>query len=141
MYHGRKVIRECGYCKQEFEARLIRVRAGGALYCSKKCYHDDLRSKKLFTDKELNVFYQIKYKYGLSREEYLELFNKQDNKCDICKKPLEGIKACVDHSHDNGKIRGILCNNCNNGIGFFGDNIELLETAIEYIKKHNGSFA
>jgi len=133
MGKGRKIIKECAFCENNFEVFLYRVRAGGGLYCSKKCYHDHLRSKKQYSDKELNTFYQIKYKYGISRDQYLKMVTDQNNKCLICKRDLNGIKSCIDHSHENGKVRGILCNNCNNGIGFFNDNIEHLKTAIKYI--------
>ena len=47
-------------------------------------------------------------------------------------------KPVLDHSHETGLFRGWLCNSCNSGLGQFGDNIELLQKAIDYLKKNNG---
>ena len=59
----------------------------------------------------------------------------QDNKCALCKTPFsDKIKPNVDHCHSTEKIRGILCNKCNSGLGFLGDNIESLERAINYLR-------
>ena len=70
-------------------------------------------------------------------EKFREMIEKQSNKCAICcEYPKPGKKLVVDHSHSSGKIRGLLCNNCNNGLGHMKDNIEILEKAIKYLKKY-----
>lgn len=56
----------------------------------------------------------------------------QDNKCSICRAEL--IKDYLDHNHKTGQLRGLLCNKCNLGIGYFNDKPELLEKAVEYLK-------
>jgi hypothetical protein len=77
----------------------------------------------------------------MSSEEYEDMFLKQDGKCAICSrtyghKSKKGNEArlAVDHCHDTDKIRGLLCNRCNRGIGLFQDNITLFEKAILYLK-------
>ena len=60
---------------------------------------------------------------------------KNTDNCDCCGKYYENLEC--DHNHKTYKFRGWLCNNCNSGMGRFGDNIENLEQAIEYLKRTN----
>lgn len=76
---------------------------------------------------------------------YYEMLSKQNNVCAICGKQeirrsrTEGkIRAlAIDHCHKTNKIRELLCSNCNNGLGSFLDDIEIMKKAIAYLKKHN----
>ena len=78
--------------------------------------------------------WHIKSKYNLSQKEWEGLWYSQDGRCSICDKFFEDIKdICVDHNHETGKIRGLLCKKCNSAIGFFNDNLQLLKTATEYL--------
>jgi hypothetical protein len=70
--------------------------------------------------------------YNLTEGQFIELLNEQGGCCSICKRLLE--KPCIDHCHTTGKIRGILCNNCNAGLGMFKDNPEWCEKAAEYLR-------
>lgn len=80
--------------------------------------------------------------YGLSEIELRWRLLLQDQSCAICKKPLvtdasriqDKNKACVDHCHRTGRVRGLLCTGCNKGLGIFGDNPVLLGRAIDYLK-------
>lgn len=73
--------------------------------------------------------------YGLSADEYIKMHEKQDGKCAICKKePSTKRGLHIDHCHKTGKVRGLLCHNCNIGIGNFSHDSDLLSTAIEYLK-------
>jgi hypothetical protein len=74
--------------------------------------------------------------YGISMQEFDELVEFQGGKCAICFKPLDAInrRANIDHCHDTGKVRGILCTGCNTGIGHLGDNIEGLKKALYYLE-------
>jgi hypothetical protein len=78
----------------------------------------------------------MRRKYNISIEEFNELLILQNNSCAICKKHINAIRRRmnVDHDHETGKVRGILCTGCNTGLGHLGDNIQGLETAIEYLK-------
>lgn len=75
--------------------------------------------------------YNLKKEYGLTFEEVQILQSNQNNQCKICKKEMQ--KPNVDHCHKTGKIRGLLCWNCNIGLGYFKDNIENLQNAITYL--------
>lgn len=134
MTRGRKTIKKCKHCNNEFEVLMIRVRSGKGLFCSKKCYQD-YRSKHKQNEKQLAVFHQKKHKYGLEKDEYISLFQIQNNTCAICGISFNNVRPCVDHSHENGIVRGLLCDNCNRGLGAFKDSAELLMKAINYIKK------
>jgi len=74
---------------------------------------------------------------GMTYDIYEELLISQNNSCAICKKEHTDIKKLhIDHCHNTGKVRGLLCNNCNNGMGKLGDSIERLELVINYLKSH-----
>ena len=59
----------------------------------------------------------------------------QDGKCAICSNPQENRRLAVDHCHKTGKVRGLLCQGCNTGIGGLKDDTERIKKAIDYLKK------
>ncbi len=74
-------------------------------------------------------------KYGLGRDEYAALVEKHQGRCGICQREE---KLTVDHCHATGKIRGLLCGDCNRALGLFRDNDESLLAAAAYIKENRG---
>jgi uncharacterized protein YlaI len=82
--------------------------------------------------------HHLKAMFGLTPEEYDKLFASQDNRCAICGRERlpDEDNFPVDHTHYNGKIRGIICPTCNHGLGNFYDNPELLRKAANYIEAH-----
>jgi hypothetical protein len=77
-------------------------------------------------------------KFGISVEQYNEFVEKQNNCCAICGTHKDnftgrGSNFHIDHCHTSGKVRGLLCNNCNTGLGQFKDNAESLQSAIQYL--------
>ena len=81
--------------------------------------------------------YHLKVNYGITLEDYKRLSEKQNNRCAICRKEAsEGTKALsVDHDHKTGKVRGLLCGNCNTGIGLLQESEKLLLKAILYLEQ------
>jgi len=80
----------------------------------------------------------------MTHEQYQAILDSQNGKCAICNgddiiSPVTNLHRllAVDHNHITGKIRGLLCRNCNRGIGLLGDSIERLESATAYLKKHS----
>jgi hypothetical protein len=73
--------------------------------------------------------------YGLTAEQYDELFQAQGGCCAICRHQFTGEDrdTNVDHCHATGRVRGLLCLPCNTGIGLFKDDITLLQRALEYV--------
>lgn len=77
---------------------------------------------------------KIRSYYGISFEEYIKMLEKQKNLCAIChKKPKR--KLHIDHNHKTGKVRGLLCPKCNQGLGCFYDNGIYIARAYNYLKK------
>lgn len=68
--------------------------------------------------------------------EYDELFIKQKGCCAICETHQMDLKRslAVDHCHETGKVRGLLCGECNKALGMFDDNTALLNSAVDYLK-------
>lgn len=81
----------------------------------------------------------LKTKYGITLEDFDHMLMEQDNKCAICKKREvfneSGKELAVDHDHVTGRVRGLLCQVCNQALGMFGDSQEVLESAIAYLAK------
>ena len=74
-------------------------------------------------------------RYGITEEVYEALLEKQNGVCYICLTKKDGKYLCVDHCHASGAVRGLLCRNCNVGLGLFYDKPELLERATMYLKQ------
>lgn len=81
----------------------------------------------------------LMYDFGITLEDYNNLLVKQDYKCAICGSKLpknsKTKHLVVDHDHKTGKVRGLLCQCCNFGLGQFGDSIENLKNAIKYLEE------
>lgn len=97
--------------------------------------------KELSNDKRSNYLIRT---YGIAFHEYKRLFRTQKGRCKICGTKEVGtdetkVTLCLDHCHKTGKVRGLLCSHCNSGLGFFRDDPELMQKAIEYIKTHRGN--
>ena len=89
--------------------------------------------------REYSKDYHLKRSYGLSREEHNQLLIKQNHKCAICgidEKEAFRSKLYVDHCHESGKIRELLCHNCNASLGLLKESILTLTKAIAYLDKH-----
>ena len=74
--------------------------------------------------------------YGITLKEYDIMYEEQEGCCAICgiHQLEESRRFCVDHDHDTGQVRGLLCNNCNTGIGKLKDNYDLLYRAADYLR-------
>jgi hypothetical protein len=80
---------------------------------------------------------KLKNKYGLTLELYNAMIATQDNKCVICLKHPKSYFE-VDHDHVTGKVRGLLCGDCNRALGLFRDNTESLARAVDYLSPSVG---
>lgn len=90
---------------------------------------------------ERNKDNHAKWNYGIEHGTYDTLLAKQDSKCAICRTTEPGSRLNrfpIDHCHTSGKVRGLLCENCNRGLGLFQDNKSLLSNAIAYLTLAEG---
>lgn len=86
----------------------------------------------------------LRKNFGITLEQYNKMFNEQGGCCKICNNPETAIfkktgatiMLAVDHCHKTGKVRGLLCGRCNPALGAFNDDIEILESAIDYLRSH-----
>ena len=80
---------------------------------------------------------RLRITVGITFEKKKAMWLQQQSCCALCRSPLPDInKSTVDHDHVSGKIRGILCHNCNLGLGHFKDDPIRLQAAIDYLNKH-----
>lgn len=84
----------------------------------------------------------IKKKYGINYDEFMRMLELANHKCEVCGRDvvIEGPRgsanlAHIDHCHDTGRVRGVLCFKCNTGIGALGDTICSVLKAVEYLRK------
>ena len=95
---------------------------------------DPEKYRKYFRD------HRIKKVYRLTELEYSRLVSEQDGKCGICGKPPSGTwhgdrMLNVDHDHQTGAVRGLLCNKCNRGLGILGDTVERITAVLKYLER------
>lgn len=122
--------RDCKVMKPESDFHPSRLKRPQTPYC-RLCMS---RRSKEWVTRNPDYFrrYQVG-KYGLTLEEWDTLFAAQDHRCAICRGSC-GDKPCVDHCHDSGRVRGILCNNCNRALGLFADDRNRLMNAVAYLE-------
>ena len=100
------------------------------------CYNAYQKAYKRRNKKKCYTFVAsatLKRKYGISLSQYDELFEAQNGLCAICCKTQKKKRLAVDHNHETGEIRGLLCDKCNRAIGLLGDSIGNLTRAIDYL--------
>lgn len=100
-------------------------------------YNRKSRLKNLLVYKE----YQKKYWYSITEDEYQEMLKSQNNKCKICSSSFtltsqhnKVYVPHIDHCHITGKVRGLLCSKCNQALGLFKDDINIIFNVIKYLQ-------
>lgn len=138
--NGKKL---CSKCKEEKTISNFypdkTLKCGYSSWCNtcKTPVKTSWRKKQPPTSKTQKEYYRkciLKRKYGLTENEYNILLEDQDHSCAICKSSFSSFKPYVDHCHHTGIVRGLLCINCNTGLGHFKDKPKLLNLAIQYLQ-------
>lgn len=149
-----KVCKICGEEKPLLEFWANRgTKDRRAIYC-KPCSREYDRKRRA-EDNEKNLAYQRAYReanreqrrelmrtwnlriYGLTPDQYLDMYDAQGGTCKICDAPGEsfgGRRLHVDHDHESGRVRGLLCGLCNSALGKFKDSPDLLRRAASYLE-------
>lgn len=108
-----------------------------------KDYIKEIRKPYLEKNKDLIKNTHIKREYGITIKEFKFMLGKQEGRCAICGQPEtmkrsgKLVSLAIDHGHTHGKVRGLLCANCNAGLGKFKDNVLLLNKASNYLEVNN----
>jgi hypothetical protein len=88
------------------------------------------RCKACIKEDNLN---RVLLKHNLTKDDYNKMLSDQNELCAICHVD-EGKTLCIDHDHVTNKVRGLLCNRCNKGLGLLGDSLDSINSALSYLK-------
>jgi hypothetical protein len=129
--------RRCGKCREvkstsEFP-RNRTTKSGFHSYC-KPCHQNQFRESLARRHGGSSRHYHLMQKYGIGAIEVDELIRQQGGACAVCRR--REAKQ-VDHDHDTGEVRGIVCLLCNAAMGAFHDDPHLIRRAIAYVKEHS----
>jgi len=131
--HKRKSLSEFSKDASRFDGLSVRCRECASNM--RKTYRASENGRKITKNDNL------KRKFGITIDDYNALFERQGGVCAICGEE-EKVMAngelralSVDHNHETGEVRGLLCNGCNRGIGLFRDNITTLKNAARYLDR------
>ena len=122
-------LRHCWKCKQDLPLDQFgknKAEIGGLTRLCKPCAAKQQHE------------HRMRAHFGISAEEYQERLEKQGGTCAICNATAgnkEGDRLAVDHDHETGEVRGLLCAACNRGVGYFQDDPMLLKRAADYLNK------
>ena len=135
----------CSHCNEEKDESCfhkMRSKARGyQTYCIEcRKQRQEAKAKELGQQawSKLNRKYYLKSAYGITLEQYEKMLREQNYSCKICKTDEREVykqTLFVDHCHTTGKIRGLLCHQCNTALGKFRDSETILNSAIEYLKE------
>lgn len=95
-------------------------------------YHEDNRELVLARMRAGS----LKHEYGITPEQYAAIFDSQGGVCCLCGRPPKTKQLSVDHCHESGQIRGLLCQPCNAALGRMGDNEEGVLRALDYLRTY-----
>jgi hypothetical protein len=120
---------ECKYCKNPIAKPNLKRHTESCKRLT-ECKHVFPKNTNLKNLKHFNICLKSSYKIDIY--EYVRLFDSQDGLCKICRKKSHKT-LCVDHCHKSGKVRGLLCSQCNHILGLSYENIEILSNCIKYL--------
>ena len=136
------VAKDCVICGQRFKTGGTSNRV---ITCSPECRAE--RSRRQIAERredinerrrgQANRRGNLLRRFGITEEDYLRMLDEQGGRCAICGTDTPGTSGvfAVDHDHETGAVRGLLCRGCNIGIGNLGDDIGRLESAIAYLAR------
>ena len=115
-------------CKHGHEG-LRYASTGGCVTCTK-----ERANKRPYEERKASARRcELKKKYGISKDTYDQMLTDQGGVCAVCQCKPDGKDLAVDHCHTTGKVRGLLCSNCNTALGLFGDDVARMMAARDYL--------
>lgn len=132
-------LRRCPYCNKDKPSESFARTSSYCEPCRKQYRRDNIERTRAYTAANRDRIRDASFRkiYGITLEHYNHLLSKQNGRCALCRTDVPGGRGHfhVDHNHETGKVRGLLCHNCNIGLGNFRDNPELLRRAARYISR------
>lgn len=132
-----KACTKCGEVKPLEDFHKEKKQRDGRTSRCKVCYNADCR-KRYHKNESQSWAYQLRKKYGIGPDDYSRMLEEQGGCCAICGKHHSDLskRMAVDHNHATGEVRGLLCADCNTGIGKLNDDPAVLRRACEYLEEH-----
>jgi len=126
-----KLDKGYNFCK---ECKEWKIFGKAKTYCKECC---SIRTKNNYNYEKQRA-YLLKKKYGISCEKYNQMLHTQNYKCYICQKHEDKLdrSLAVDHCHTTGKVRGLLCGNCNRFLGQINDDITTAKRLVKYLNEN-----
>jgi predicted ATP-binding protein involved in virulence len=128
----------CKYCGETDINKLCKDKRkkDGVIKCCYKCHNElwgkSWRNKNKERESNTRYLRTSLSRFGISLDEYNEMYERQNGVCVICGKN-KNRRLCIDHDHTTGKIRGLLCRECNMALGYVQDETTVLKNMIEYL--------
>ena len=139
------MLKHCGCCAKDLPLQMFAKNAAKKDGLQERCtpcraqHHQATKHKRPKQTKEQKRRYLMS-SYGLTKDEFDAMLKKQNNCCAICGSSDWGKPSpSIDHCHTTGKVRGLLCNNCNRGLGLLKDSTEVIKNAIKYLRRTRSS--
>lgn len=139
------MLRSCSVCLEEKPLTLFRRRQKQCRVCENKKnllrYHT--KYKTSINHRKASYKYTLKTVYGLTEKDYRKMYQDQSGSCSICLEKISNIfeedlvkSQAIDHCHTTGKIRGLLCRQCNTALGMLKDNVDSARRLVKYLEMH-----
>lgn len=129
-------VRVCKNCDKEYS---LDDEGSRHKYCSEACYKKKHAEtfKTCKRDYRSRMTYWLRHKYGITLEDRDQMLEEQGGCCAICRTDTPtGYNWHVDHCHETGKVRGLLCSKCNQALGLVFENVQTLRSMITYVENH-----
>lgn len=138
--------RICINCNKNKDLSCFWPRKTGISDVCRECKREKRRQKYKVLSPEYKKNMILQHKFGITLDNYNSMLSKQNQACDICKKPeflldyqTGKTKALsVDHSHETGAVRALLCDSCNRALGLVKENFDTALNMARYIQEHKG---
>lgn len=128
-----------GSCETPSYGRYVKGCRCGGCRNAKRLYMNDYNQRRpehvMALSRERSFRYNLRKRYKLTLDEYSDMLERQGHGCAICRKTSNGRRLSVDHCHETGNIRGLLCDASNTSIGKFENNPDRLRVAIAYLER------
>lgn len=139
----------CAQCEQEVPASELSSRRANKCRTCRNAYHREWRRRNAEAHRATVKRYRtsakgaattharlLRAKYGLRPDDFERMLSEQGSACAICREAFaDNAPPCIDHCHDTGRVRGLLCRACNAALGGFGDDSAIVTAALAYLTR------